>query len=77
MANRQEEIMSESKRTPPPSAANLTKANLPTTARPKAQPSQAHQGRSDGSINIATKYMLSIGPQLNDRHEGHTPVLNM
>ena len=63
-ANRPEAIMSKSERMPPP-AVNPTKANLPTTAKTKAQPSHAHQGKSDGLINIAAKYMLSIGP-------GHT-----
>ena len=64
MASRPEAIMSKSERMPPP-AVNPTKANLPTTAKTKAQPSHAHQGKSDGLINIAAKYMLSIGP-------GHT-----
>ena len=61
MANRPEPIMSKSKRMPPP-AVNPTKANLPTTAKTKAQPSQAHQGKSDGLINIAAHYTFSIGP---------------
>ena len=45
--------MSENARTPAPSAANLAQANLPTKTSPKAQPSQPHQGKSDGLINIA------------------------
>jgi hypothetical protein len=80
VAIRPKAIKSKSGRTPPPFPANLTKANLPTTAKTKAKPSQAHQGNSDGSINIAAQYMLSIGPlgpPQNDRHDGHTPVLNM
>ena len=52
MASRPEAIMSNSKRMPAP-AVNPTKANLPTTTKTKAQPSQAHQGMSDGLINIA------------------------
>ena len=53
IANRPEAIMSKNARTPAPSAANLAQANLPTKTSPKAQPSQAHQGKSDGLINIA------------------------
>jgi hypothetical protein len=53
IANRPEAIMSENARTPAPSAANLARANLPTKTSPKAQPSQPHQGKSDGLINIA------------------------
>jgi hypothetical protein len=62
VASRPEAIMSKSKRMPPP-AVNPTKANLPTTAKTKAQPNQAHQGKSDGLINIAAHYMLGIGPR--------------
>ena len=58
--------MSKGKRMPPP-AANPTKANLPTTAKTKAQPSQAHQGKSDGLINIAADYTLNIGPRQRHR----------
>jgi hypothetical protein len=61
VASRPEAIMSKSKRMPP--AVNPTKANLPTTAKTKAQPNQAHQGKSDGLINIAAHYMLGIGPR--------------
>ena len=42
-----EAIASKSKRMPAP-AVNPTKANLTTTAKTKAPPSQAHQGKSDG-----------------------------
>jgi len=66
MASRPEAIVSKSKRMPPP-AANPTKANLPTTAKTKAQPSQAHQGKSDGLINIAADYTLNIGPRQRHR----------
>jgi hypothetical protein len=55
------QLMSKSKRMPP--AVNPTKANLPTAAKTKAQPNQAHQGKSDGLINIAAHYMLGIGPR--------------
>jgi hypothetical protein len=62
MANRPEAIISKTKRMPAP-AVNPTNANLPTTAKIKASPSQAHQGKSDGLINMASHYMLSIGPR--------------
>ena len=44
MASRPEAIVSKSKRMPPP-AANPTKANLPTTAKTKAQPGPPRQVR--------------------------------
>jgi hypothetical protein len=62
MATRLEAIMSKSKRMPPP-AVNPTKANLPTTEKTRAPPSQTHQGKSDGLINIAAHYTLGIGPR--------------
>jgi hypothetical protein len=46
--------MSKSKTMPPPAVNPYdTKANLPTTAKTKAPPSQAHQGKSDGLIDMA------------------------
>ena len=64
MASRPEAIASKIKRKPAP-AVNPTRANLPTTAKTKAPPSQAHQGKSDGLINITADYKLSIGPRRN------------
>ena len=49
--------MSKSKSVPAPEV-NPTKANLPPTTKTKAQPSQAHQGMSEGLINIAAHDML-------------------
>ena len=60
-----EAIASKSTRMPAP-AVNPTKANLPTTAKTKTQPSQAHQGKSDGLINITAHYMLGR-PTRNSR----------
>ena len=70
MASTPEAIMIKSKRMPAP-AVNPTKANLPTTAKHKAPHSQAHQGKSDGSTNIAAKYMFRVGLRQNDRHDPH------
>ena len=64
--------MSKSKRMPPP-AVNPTKANLPTTAKTKAQPSQAHQGKSDGLINIAADY-AQHRPAAATPHVGGTEI---
>jgi hypothetical protein len=68
-ASRPEAIISKSKRMPAP-PVNPTKANLPTAAKTKAQPSQAHQGKSDGLINIAAHYRLSFALFLSSRPSG-------
>jgi hypothetical protein len=52
MASGAEAIMSKSKKMPPP-PENPTKANVPPVAKTKPEPSQAHQGKSDGLINTA------------------------